>query len=42
MKGQFKHYTAKRLNTQGREVPLRLIMGLIYLAIGFILYLCAN
>lgn len=42
MEGKFKPYTDIHSSSQKSEVPLRLYVGVIYLAIGIILYLCTN
>lgn len=42
MEGRFRPYTDLHSDTQMSKVPLRLYIGVVYLAIGLILYLSAN
>jgi len=39
MEGQSRPYTDMNSSTQERKAPLRLFVGIVYLAIGIILYL---
>jgi len=42
MESQFRPYTSMSSSTQMSKAPLRLYVGIVYLAIGLILYLFAN